>query len=81
MEGVSMSKWEMNNLLGKDNNNAADYCSCKGGLENDNNNNNKSCKCSSKMTSYSYSTDSSVNVLDSSEKNGLIGKLGYSPVL
>jgi natural product precursor len=52
MEGTSMSKWEMSNLLGGDNINSADYCACTGGTTSDNINEYKGCKCSNKMVSY-----------------------------
>ncbi|MDR3059715.1 MAG: hypothetical protein LBU84_16460 [Prevotella sp.] len=47
LEGTSMSKWEMNNLVGGVNTNKAAYCSCTGGETVDNINKNFHCTCDS----------------------------------
>lgn len=51
LEGTSMSKWEMNNLVGGDNNNGASGCTCTGGLKSDNNNSFSDCSCDSPYVS------------------------------
>ncbi|MDR0866254.1 MAG: hypothetical protein LBO74_15175 [Candidatus Symbiothrix sp.] len=76
MEGTSMSKWEMNNLLGGDNINSADYCICTGGTTADNLNEFKSCKCSTKMTAYTAVSE--ISILSEAPK--LSERVAYLPV-
>ncbi|MDR0866255.1 MAG: hypothetical protein LBO74_15180 [Candidatus Symbiothrix sp.] len=61
IEGISMSKWEMSNLLGGNNNNAVNDCSCKGGTTSNNNNGGENCTCSSKLATYSISNTSIIS--------------------